>query len=781
VSEPALQESAAPAIAPLLYRHQGPGHRLVALEIFSELGWKVSGANDWDILWDTGVPGMAFFKTLNGRLYNHLPGMDWLGHKDGLARTLSAARERLAPRGLGQLYDFHPRTFLLPAQHAEFQEAVVKEPLKVWIKKPQAMSRGRGIELVLAPHKLGPEKDMLVQEYLAEPHLIDGYKYTLRCYLLITSVDPLCAFLFDEGFCKFTSRPFSLAPEHRSDVFRHLTNPDILRNDKTMPVSSRNLTHQGYRERLRQEGIDDADVFLRLQRSIALALLAARESLRASLAKSGVQQGCYDVLGVDMTLDAKLKTWMVECNLSPSLTVEAAEDSQSSRDEGAVKRRLIREMMVVLGAGGSGPRCGAGLPAVRAQLKRARHTGFRPVFPGPDALELLPLLERASHVEVSLAREAAGGGHRFRPLRSRAWALDDSLLVQSAAQTAPQPLEGVEPFVWCSLDDGRTPEEAVAELHYALAEGSAPAAEQVLAALGRFLTEGLVEAAPEEAAHPAANGAPAAPKSNGAAAAPASNGADAGSITNGAAFDNRDLSKDVLPPTRPALSWNELFHLELDGLRVALRLSPAAAALVQPTLRSLRRPPPEQADLTVDVEREAARFRIRDSAGADERVAPDALPARLHTLLLKRAARARRAIGPLDALLGDGPRPLLVLGAPGDWLPALAGSFSVLSQLPLLIAGSPLTALLERDPRSPAVTPGVLVLLRRDLDGEPVSAPASRALALERLLAAAVDGPPELELDATDSLLGWLQQIPCLELRARDPHGAAGLLRAVLR
>jgi hypothetical protein len=93
------------------------------------------------------------------------------------------------------------RFFVMPGDAEELLTDHLQNPERVYIRKPVAMSRGRGVAVVpkLSALDLGSLKDVLLQHYIDKPFLVKGLKFDLRVYVAVTSLDPLRVYVHEEG------------------------------------------------------------------------------------------------------------------------------------------------------------------------------------------------------------------------------------------------------------------------------------------------------------------------------------------------------------------------------------------------------------------------------------------------------------------------------------------------------------------------------------------------------------------------------------------------------
>lgn len=72
---------------------------------------------------------------------------------------------------------------------------------------------------------------MVIQKYLANPLLLEGHKFDLRIYVLVTSINPLEAYVYKEGFARISTQKYSLDSEDIGNKFIHLTNFSVQKDN----------------------------------------------------------------------------------------------------------------------------------------------------------------------------------------------------------------------------------------------------------------------------------------------------------------------------------------------------------------------------------------------------------------------------------------------------------------------------------------------------------------------------------------------------------------------
>lgn len=729
-------------------------------EFLKTRGWTQTAGDQYELLWKARpvrVSEIALHPA--GCFFNHTPGFLALTTKHRLAETVLAARARLRGTQAAGAFRCFPETYILPRNLGLLRSAAIRNPEALWIKKPVGSARGTGINLVEDLSQLETGDGWLVQEYLARPHLLDGHKYTLRLYVLLTSVDPLLVYLFEEGFAKRASRPFSTAKEHLADRFRHLTNPDVLRDDPEVATSALNLTLGQYRRRLRADGVDEEVLWQKIRNLVWATITAAREPMLAIGAPvRTLAEGCFELFGFDVLIDEALDPWLLECNLSPSLGVEAEAESGPARDEADIKTRLVIDCLELVGVGEA--KYGAlGDPVDRA-VQRAvdedrRHGGFERLH--PDMVEFgweLMALPRPSDLAVAEAFDFATDAYRPRPRPADDVVfhiLDDGVVVLGRDGELVH-LNAIGGFTWLSCDEGDDPETIIHRLQLQFPDDEERIRHDVFAAIGGWCHLGLLR---DPALSPAA-------------------------VENEGGADPEIKARDPLP----RIGWNREFVGRCLDLPFAVRCAePEIRLRFESLLQGFGDPDVTTLNLVFDIERDDLEYILLDNEDEVVRaIDTGELASQLMRRVRRFAVKARGGVAVISApVISRNETNVLCLGftasrageavaaewevLPGPWVVHQDGRFEQISGWCL---------------GGPVLTIDHLVVTGGGA-GESDLQLLPRTEALRRLVGEGLIGQTPMDADCLEALVFWLQSTSCFldvgDWDFRDGPSVAGSQR----
>ena len=323
-------------------------------ELPSGLGLGLS----WNFLWSWGRPRLNFDHLLVWQKVNHFNGSGQLTRKDMLKRNLQSLTEMGKGKKSGEFFEIMPLTFLLPAEYNAFVKMFHEiegtrsstGAHNIWIMKPIGLSRGRGISMVTDANSLTYSQASVLQRYVDRPMCLDGYKFDLRLYILVTSFCPLEAFIYREGFARLSTHKYSMESKDIHNKFVHLTNSSIQKQNSDGPSKDNPLLvgppsdaggskislkgDHGLWKRLENAGYDANAIWENICTLVVKSLVAVDDKME-------FQASCFEVYGYDVLIDENLRPWLIEVNASPAMARDNYVDVR-------VKNAMIKDTVKLL-------------------------------------------------------------------------------------------------------------------------------------------------------------------------------------------------------------------------------------------------------------------------------------------------------------------------------------------------------------------------------------------------------------------------------------------------
>ena len=226
----------------------------------------------------------------------------------------------------------------------------------MWIVKPAAKSRGRGIMTFNDLPKLlkyidagaGGSTLWIVQKYMENALIVAKRKFDLRQWVLVTDWNPLTVYFYDECYARFSVEEYNNQDSSMDNAFIHLVNNSIGKNSENFGKAATAEDGQeiegfmwscemlsNYLKSMHGADYMNEKIRPRMKEIAKWSLMCASEMIEH-------RKNSWELYGFDFMVDDDFNAWLIEINSSPAC------DYSTKVTERYVQKALVEILQVVL-------------------------------------------------------------------------------------------------------------------------------------------------------------------------------------------------------------------------------------------------------------------------------------------------------------------------------------------------------------------------------------------------------------------------------------------------
>lgn len=293
------------------------GYLKHVIAVFEQLGYNVvmEKTDDWLVLWSHEYPfsdlshEMTYLKPQ--QRVNHFPGSGYITNKVSLSTGTNSKHV--------------PKAFKLPQQKRGFLSHVQEYPYKLWVQKS---NHHRGIHVKSVEELELDKNGTFVQEFITNPLLVDGKKFDIGVYTVMTSLNPLRAYTYNgDVLLRFCSKSYS-NPFDPQDVDSYVVGDDYtpiwhMPSLKHFYVNGSMSMKESLNLYLRNLKKDEKKMWTDIEEVIANVYFEKERDMINAATKYRVLGGTtnfFELVRFDFVVDEDLNVHLMEANMSPNLS-----------------------------------------------------------------------------------------------------------------------------------------------------------------------------------------------------------------------------------------------------------------------------------------------------------------------------------------------------------------------------------------------------------------------------------------------------------------------------
>ncbi|XP_054747909.1 probable tubulin polyglutamylase ttll-15 [Anastrepha obliqua] len=291
---------------------------------------------DWNLLWAHEYPfqnmSQVLRQILPHQIVNHIPGIGFITSKVDLSTSS---------------LPFMPKAFRLPEQKKEFLKYASINPHTLFVEKH---NKHRSIRIRSPSYLNLSSSDNFVQEFIQNPLLVDGHRFDIGVYVVLTSVDPLLIYMYT-GDVLFRYCPEKYFPFDAENTEKYVVGNDYLPTWEVPSLikyfeifgGSMRASFDAY---LRDNSLDPNVVWLQVEDIVREAILSKITNI-AMIMRPYKTGNFFELLRFDLIVDDKLKVHLMEANMSPNLS------SAHFKQNALLYKQVLYSVFNIVGVGSS--------------------------------------------------------------------------------------------------------------------------------------------------------------------------------------------------------------------------------------------------------------------------------------------------------------------------------------------------------------------------------------------------------------------------------------------